>query len=75
MTLKELEPFCYTEKEMIARLNNEDEAVMAILKRRTFLRESREYSLSLFKEQYRAKYAHRNEKETVTMPILYQEDY
>ena len=74
MTLKELAPFSTVEKEMIARLENEDEMVMAILKRRTFLRENTEYIGSLCREQFRAKFACHNEKETATMPILYEED-
>ena len=75
MTLNELMPLSNTEKEMVARLNTEEEAVMAILKRRTFLRENNEYITSLCKEQARAKYACHNEKATATMPILTQEDY
>lgn len=75
MTLKELEPLSRTEKEMISRLENEDEAVSAILKRRTFLRENREYISGLCREQARGRYAPHNEKESITMPILYQEDY
>ena len=75
MTLKELEPFSNTEKEMILRLNNEEEAVMAILNRRKFLRGNSEYISSLCKEQARGRYAPHNEKRTATMPILYQEDY
>jgi hypothetical protein len=74
MTLKELEPLSNTEKEMVSRLNNEEEAVMAILKRRTFLRENSEYTASLMKEQYKGRYAPHNEKETATMRILYEED-
>lgn len=75
MTLKELEPLSNTEKEMISRLENEDEAVSAILKRRTFLRENSEYTASLMKEQYKGRFACHNEKETATMRILYEEDY
>ena len=75
MTLKELEPLSNTEKEMIARLETEDEAVMAILNRRKFLRGNREYISSLCREQARGRYSPHNEKETITMPILYQEDY
>jgi hypothetical protein len=75
MTLKELEPLSNTENEMIARLETEEEAVTAILKRRIFLRENTEYISSLCKEQARARFACHNEKETVTMPILTQEDY
>lgn len=75
MTLKELEPLSYTEKEMMARLGSEDEAVTAILNRRVFLKDNSEYIGSLCKEQAKGRYAHRNEKETATMPILYEEDY
>ena len=75
MTLEELKPLSRVEIEMISRLENEDEAVMAILRRRTFLRENSEYTSSLIKEQYKGKFTYRNEKETATMPILYQEDY
>lgn len=75
MTLKELEPLSNTEKEMVSRLKTEDEAVSAILKRRTFLRENNEYISSLCREQARAKFACHNEKDTATMPILTQEDY
>ena len=74
MKLSELEPLSHVEKEMISRLENEDEMVMAILKRRTFLRENTEYIGSLCREQFRAKFACHNEKETATMPILYEED-
>lgn len=74
MKLLDLYPLSRTEKEMISRLENEDEMVTAILKRRTFLRENSEYIGSLCKEQYRAKFACHNEKETATMPILYEED-
>lgn len=75
MTLNELKPLSNTEKEMIARLKTEEEAVTAILKRRTFLRENTAYISSLCKEQARAKYSCHNEKDTATMPILTQEDY
>lgn len=75
MTLKELEPLSRTEIEMVSRLANEDEAVMAILNRRKFIRENDEYIGSLCKMQREVMYAPRNEKETATMPILYQEDY
>ena len=75
MTLNDLEPLSNIEKEMISRLETEDEAVMAILKRRTFLRENSEYISSLCREQARAKYACHNEKEIATIPILHQEDY
>ena len=74
MTLKELEPLSKTEIIMISRLATEEEAVMAILNRRTFLRGSSEYIGSLCREQDRGRYAPRNEKETATMPILYEED-
>ena len=74
MNLHDLAPFSNVEKEMISRLDNEDDAVVAILKRRTFLRENNEYIASLCKEQFRAKFSPRNEKETATMPILYEED-
>ena len=74
MTLDELRPFSHTEREMIARLSTEEEAVMAILNRRAFLRGNREYIGSICKDQFRAKFAHHNEKETATMPILYEED-
>lgn len=74
MTLQDLYPLSNVEKEMIARLENEDEMVMAILKRRTFLRENTEYIGSLCREQFRARFACHNEKETATMPILYEED-
>ena len=75
MTLKELEPLSKTEKEIIARLETEEEAVSAILNRRTFLRGNSEYISSLCREQARGRYACRNEKETATMPILYEGDY
>ena len=75
MTLKDLEPFSRTEQEMIARATNEEEIVEAILKRRTFLRGNSEYIASLTKEQYKGRFACHNEKETATMPILYEEDY
>lgn len=74
MTLAELKPLSRTEIEMISRLDNEDEAVMAILNRRTFLRKSTEYIGSLNREIYRGQYSPRNEKETPTMSILYEED-
>lgn len=74
MTLQDLYPLSNVEKEMISRLENEDDMVMAILKRRTFLRENSEYIGSLCREQFRAKFACHNEKETATMPILYEED-
>lgn len=73
-TLNELRPFNNTEREMLSRIETEDEAVMAILKRRTFLRESNEYIGSLCKEQYKGRFQCRNEKETATMPILYEGD-
>lgn len=73
-SLNSLRPLSNVEKEMVARLTTEDEAVMAILKRRTFLKESNEHIGSLCKEQYRARFSYRNEKETATMPILYEED-
>lgn len=75
MRLSELSPFSKTEKAMIERLDNEDEAITAILTRRTYLRDNAEYSASLAKEQYKGRYQYRNEKETATMPILYEEDY
>lgn len=74
MRLDELRPLSRVEQEMVARLNNEDEAVMAILKRRIFLKDSNEYIGSLCKEQFKGRFQCRNEKETVTMPILYEED-
>lgn len=74
MTLNDLRPLNKIEQEMISRLDNEDEAVMAILRRRTFLKENNEYIGSLCKEQFRAKFACHSEKETATMPILYEED-
>ena len=73
-TLNELRPFNHTEREIISRLETEEEAVMAILKRRTFLRESNESIGSLCREQYNGRFQCRNEKETATMPILYEED-
>ena len=75
MTLKELAPLSKTEIEIISRLAPEDEAVMAILRRRMFLRENSEYISSLCREQARSRFTCRNEKETATMPILTQEDY
>ncbi len=75
MKLKDLEPFSKTELEMISRLETEDEAVSAILNRRTFLRGNSEYISSLCREQARARFACHNEKETATLPILQQEDY
>lgn len=74
MTLSDLYPLSNVEKEMISRHENEDEMVTAILKRRNFLRENNEYIGSLCKEQFRARFACHNEKETATMPILYEED-
>lgn len=74
MTLRELEPLNRIEQEMISRLESEDEAVMAILNRRKFLRENEEYIGSLYRIQRAAMYAPRNEKETATLPILYEED-
>lgn len=74
MTLNDLQPFCKTEKEMIARLQTEDEAVAAILNRRKYLNDNTQYISSIIKEQYRARFACHNEKETATMPILYEED-
>ena len=74
MTLNDLRPLNKIEQEMISRLENEDEMVMAILNRRTFLRSNTEYIGSLCKEQFRAKFACHSEKETATMPILYEED-
>ena len=38
MTLNDLKPLSYVEKEMIARIETEEEAVSAILNRRKFLR-------------------------------------
>ena len=73
-TLDDLRPLSRTEREMIARLETEDEAIAAILNRRTFLQGNREYIGSLCREQARGKYHCRNEKETVTLPILYEED-
>lgn len=75
MTLNELKPLSNVEKEMVARLETEEEAVSAILNRRKFLRGNSEYIASLCKEQARAKYACHNEKDTATLPILTQEDY
>ena len=74
MTLNELRPLSRIEMEMVARLDSEDEAVAAILNRRTFLRGNREYIGSLCKEQYHARFAPHNEKGTATMSILYEED-
>ena len=74
MTLLELEPLSRTEFEIVARAANEDEAVMAILNRRKFLRENNEYIGSLCRLQQAGVYAPRNEKETATMPVLYEED-
>lgn len=74
MTLDELRPLCRVEQEMVKRLNNEDEAVIAILNRRAYLKESDSYIGSLCKEQFKGRFQFRNEKETATMPILYEED-
>ena len=74
MRLAELSPFSKTEKAMIAMLNTEEEAVAAILERRRFLHDNAEYTASLCKEQYKGRFQYRNEKETATMPILYEED-
>ena len=73
-TLNSLRPLSKVEREMISRLETEDEMVMAILNRRTFLRGNQEYIGSLCKDQFRAKFAPHNEKETATMRILYEED-
>lgn len=73
-TLDSLRPLSHTEREIVAKLKTEDEAVMAIITRRTFLKESNEYIGSLCKEQFRGRFQCRNEKETATMPILYEED-
>lgn len=73
-TLNDLKPLDNTEREMIAKLETEDEAVMAIIQRRTFLKDSIDYVGSLLKEQYKERFQCRNEKETATMPILYEED-
>ena len=73
MRLAELSPFSKTEKAMIAMLT-EEEAVVAILERRRFLRDNAEYTAILCKEQYKGRFQYRNEKETATMPILYEED-
>lgn len=75
MTLKDLEPLSKTEKQIISNLKTEEEQVDAILNRRTYLRENREYTSSLCKDLARSRFAYRNEKETATMPILYEEDY
>lgn len=75
MTLKDLYPLSRTEKEMVERLATEDEAVVAIITRRKYLRENTGYQASLCKEQYKGRFACHNEKDTVTMPILQQEDY
>ena len=74
MTLNELEPLSRVEMEMVSRLATEEEAVMAILNRRKFLRENDEYIGSLCKLQHEGMFAPRKEKETATMPILYEED-
>ena len=74
MTLQDLEPLSRIETKIVSRLATEDEAVMAILNRRKFLRENEEYIDSLCKIQRAAMYAPRNEKETATLPILYEED-
>lgn len=75
MTLKQLMPLSKTEKEMIARIKTEEEQVTAILNRRNYLKENTGYISSLMKEQYKGRFACHNEKDTATMPILYQEDY
>ena len=75
MTLQELGAFSKVEKEIIARAKTEEEAVTAILNRRVYLRENTAYISDLCREQYRARYACHNEKETATMPILIEEDY
>jgi hypothetical protein len=74
MRLVELSPFSKTEKAMIEMLKTEEEAVVAILERRRFLRDNAEYTAILCKEQYKGRFQYRNEKETATMPILYEED-
>lgn len=73
-TLNDLRPLSTTERKIVERLDNEDEAVAAILNRREYLRENTKYISSLYQEQYGAKFACHNEKETATMPILYEED-
>ena len=75
MRLAELMPLSKTEKAMVARIENEDDAVMAVLNRRKYLEENTAYISCLCKDQYRARFACHNEKETITMPILTQEDY
>lgn len=75
MTLDDLKPLSKVEIDMISRLDNESDAITAILNRRTYLRDNREYISSLCKEQHKGRFACHNEKETVTMPILQQEDY
>ena len=74
MTLDELKPLSKTEKEMIARLETEEEQVAAIWNRREYLKENSGYIASLCKEQFKGRFACHNEKETATMPILYEED-
>ena len=74
MTLQDLYPLSKVEREMVFRSENEDEVVAAILKRRAFLRDNSEYIGSLRREQFRARFACHNEKETATMSILYEED-
>ena len=74
MTLRDLEPLSKIETKMISRLATEEEAVAAILNRRAYLAENSEYIRNLCREQDRGRYFPRNEKETATMPILYEED-
>lgn len=75
MTLKELKPLSKTEKQIISWLKTEEEQVGAIINRRAYLQENREYMSILCKDIARARFACHNEKETATMPILTQEDY
>ena len=74
ITLKDLEPLSNTEKEMILKLESEDEMISAILNRRIFLKDNSEYIGSLCKEHYKGRYQCRNEKDVATMPILYEGD-
>ena len=74
MTLKDLQPLSKTETIMAERARDEEEAVSAIIERRKYIKQNNEYTSALMREQFRAKYSPRNEKETATMNILYEED-
>lgn len=74
MTIEELGSLSKTEKIMVERAENDEIAVAAILERRKYLKENSEYTSTLMRDQYRARFSAKNEKETATMRILYDED-